>query len=96
MNSVTLDEVIDSAMQLPEEQREMLISILTMRQIEARRHEIARDAQESLAAFKMGKLKAQTPEEAIRELEQSIEDDINSLCNAHYFPQDAHILYDSK
>ena len=30
MSTVTLDEVIDSAMQLPPEQREMLVSILYM------------------------------------------------------------------
>jgi hypothetical protein len=75
MNSVTLDEVIDSAMQLPDDQREMLISILHMRQIEARRREIALDAQESLTAYRTGKLKAQSAAEAIRELRQSLEDD---------------------
>lgn len=71
MSHITLDEVIDAAMQLPDDQREMLVSILQKRQIEARRHEIAVDAQESLADFCKGKLKAQTAEEAVRELWQS-------------------------
>jgi hypothetical protein len=70
MNAVTLDEVIDSAMQLPADQREMLISILSMRQIEARRREIALDAKESITAYRTGRLKAQSAEEAIRELRQ--------------------------
>jgi hypothetical protein len=74
-NAVTLDGVIDAAMQLPEDQREMLVSILQMRKLEARRHEIAVDAQESLGAYRAGKLQAQSVEEAIRELHQSLEDD---------------------
>jgi hypothetical protein len=75
MNTVTLDEVIDAAMQLPDEQREILVSILQMRHIEARRHEIAVDAQESLAAYRMGKFKAQSEEETIQELQQELEDE---------------------
>ena len=75
MTPVTLDQVIDSAMQLPPDQREMLVSILNKRQIEARRREIALDAQESLAAYRMGKLHAQSAEEAIRELRRTLEDD---------------------
>ena len=75
MNTVTLDNVIDAAMQLPDDQREMLVSILQMRQIEARRHEIAQDAQKSLADYHMGKLKAQSAEETIRELHEGLEDE---------------------
>jgi hypothetical protein len=75
MKAMTLDEVIDSAMQLPPDQQEMLVAILNKRQIEARRHEIAKDAQESLAAYRAWKLKAQSAEEAIRELQQTLEDD---------------------
>ena len=72
---VTLDHVIDSAMQLPLEQQEMLLEILQNRQIEARRGEIARDAQESLAAFRAGKLKGQTAAEIIEDLQQTLEAD---------------------
>lgn len=72
---VTLDYAIDTAMQLPPEQRAMLLEILRSRQIEARRQEIARDAHESLAAFRAGELTGQTATEIIDELRQAIEDD---------------------
>lgn len=72
--SVTLDYAIDTAMQLPPEQQEMLMEILRKRQIEARRQEIARDAQESLAAFHARQLKGQTAAEIIDELRQEVED----------------------
>lgn len=72
---VTLDYVIDSAMQLPLEQREMLLEILHGRLIEARRQEMAQNAQESLAAFRAGKLKRQTAAEIIDELRHSLEKD---------------------
>jgi hypothetical protein len=75
MTTVTLDQVIDSAMQLTPEQREMLVSILHKRQIEARRYEIAQDAQESLTAYRKGKLKAQPAEEVIRELQGALEEE---------------------
>ena len=69
MNS-NLDRVLDEAMNLPPEQREMLIQILQRRAIEQRRDEIAQDARLSLAEFKEGKLKIQTATEAISELRQ--------------------------
>lgn len=72
---VTLDQVIDSAMQLPLEQQEMLLEILQSHQIEARRLEMARDAQESLAAFRAGKLKGQTAAEIIVDLRKALEAD---------------------
>lgn len=72
---VTLEQVIDSAMQLPLEQQEMLLEILQSRQIEARRLEMARDAQESLAAFRAGKLKGQTAAEIIVDLRKALEAD---------------------
>jgi hypothetical protein len=75
MTTVTLDQVIDSAMQLPPDQHEMLVSILQKRQIEARRHEIAQDAQKSLTAYRMKKLKAQPAEEVIRELRAMLKGD---------------------
>lgn len=75
MATVTLDQVIDSAMQLPPDQREMLVSILRKRQIESRRNEIALDAQEALTAYREGKLNAQSAEETIRELRGTLEND---------------------
>ena len=70
---VTLDHVLDSAMQLPLEQREMLLEILQSRQIEARRQEMARDAEDSLTAFHAGKLKGQKAVEIIDELRRELE-----------------------
>ena len=63
-----LDQVLDEAMNLPLEQREMLIQILQRRMIEQRRDEIAQDAKLSLAEFREGKLRIQTTTEAINEL----------------------------
>jgi hypothetical protein len=74
LNTVTLDQAIDTALQLPAEQQEMLVDILRSRQIEARRQEIAADARASIAAFRAGKLNAYSAEELIAELHQSLED----------------------
>lgn len=73
MDTVTLDQAIDTAMKLPFEQQEMLVDIIHRRQIEARRAEIAEDAQASLAAFRAGTLKAQPVEDIIRELREELE-----------------------
>jgi transcriptional regulator with AAA-type ATPase domain len=70
-----LDRVLDEAMNLPTEQQEMLIQILQRRAIEQRRDEIACDAQLSLAEFREGKLKIQTAEEAIADLQEFIQND---------------------
>jgi hypothetical protein len=74
MNTVTLDQAVDTAMQLPPEQREMLVEILYRRKIEARRQEIATDAQASIAEFRSGQLKTQSAQEAITELHSDLED----------------------
>lgn len=65
MTAVTLDQAIEVAMQLPLDQREMLLDIVSRRDTEARRQEIARDAQESIAAFRAGDLKPQTSDDII-------------------------------
>lgn len=74
LNTVTLDQAIDTALQLPLEQREMLVDILRNRQIEARRQEIATEARQSTIAFRAGNLKAQSAEDAIAELHLAFED----------------------
>ncbi|MCY6492401.1 hypothetical protein [Leptolyngbya sp. GGD] len=71
----TLDQALETAMQLPLDQQEMLIEILQNRHIEQRREEIARDAKESLQLFREGKLKPQPVEEIIADLRQSLESD---------------------
>ena len=72
--TVTLDQAIDTALQLPSEQQEMLIDILRNRQIEARRQDIAADARKSITAFREGRFKVQSAEDAIGDLYQSLED----------------------
>lgn len=47
---------------------------LRNRRIEVRRQEIAADARRSIAAFREGKLKAQSADEAIADLHQALED----------------------
>jgi hypothetical protein len=74
MLNTTLDQVIDSAMQLPPEQLEMLLDILRRRQIDARRFEIAADARNSIAEFHEGKFKAQSAEAAIAALSEVARD----------------------
>lgn len=71
---ITLDQALDTVSQLPLEQREMLAEILHKRQITERRQAIARDAQEAVAAFRRGDLKAQPVEQGIAELRQSLDD----------------------
>jgi hypothetical protein len=73
-NMVTLDQALDTAMQLPPDEQEMLIQILHNRRIESRREEIAQDAKASVKAFHAGQLKSQTAEEAISELRQFLND----------------------
>jgi len=76
MNTITLDQALDTVMQLPFEQQEMLLDIIHRRHIESRRQEIAQDAQEAIDAFHAGKLKPQPVEEIIAELRQSLDETI--------------------
>jgi len=75
MNPVTLDKAINTASQLPPDQQEILIGILSKRRIETRRNEIMADASDSIIAFRQGRLKEQSAEDAITDLHQAIEDD---------------------
>jgi hypothetical protein len=72
----TLDRALATVMQLSLDQQELLIEIIRQRHIEASRDEIARDAQESIAAFKAGKLKPQSAQAVIAELRRSLDDDL--------------------
>jgi hypothetical protein len=71
----TLDRALETVMQLSLDQQKLLIEILRQRHIEASRDEIAKNAQESIAAFKAGKLKPQSAEAIIAELRRSLHDD---------------------
>ncbi|MBD2775267.1 hypothetical protein [Iningainema tapete] len=70
---VTLDQALETVMQLPLEQQQILVDIIHKRHIESRREEIALDAREAIAAFHAGKLKPQPVEEIISELRRSQE-----------------------
>ncbi|MCL4267202.1 MAG: hypothetical protein KJ069_28745 [Anaerolineae bacterium] len=75
MNDVTLDKALDAVMELPLEQQELLVDIIRNRHVERRRQEIARDAQESLLAYRQGQLRPQPLAEIIRELRQELHED---------------------
>ncbi len=70
----TLDQVLETALQLPYEQQEMLIKILQSRHQESRRAEIAADAKQTLADFHAGKFRSQPVEDIITELRQSLQE----------------------
>jgi hypothetical protein len=70
----TLGQVLENALQLPDEQQEMLIKILQNRLHESRRAEIAVDAQQSLADFHAGKFQHQSAEDVIAAMRQSLDD----------------------
>lgn len=70
-----LDRVLDTALQLPAEQQEMLIKILQNRYRESRRAEIAGDARKTLADFYAGSYRPQPAESVIAELRQSLSDE---------------------
>lgn len=68
----TLEQVLETALQLPYEQQEMLIKILQNRYHESRRNEIAADALSSLADFRAGKFKPQSAQDVVVALRQSL------------------------
>ena len=70
---VTLTDVLNAVEQLTDEDQEAFADIIRQRQIERRRDEIARDAQESMAAYRAGLLPSYTVEEAIAHLEMVLE-----------------------
>ena len=72
--AMTLDQAIEAAMQLPPEQREMLLAILHSRQIDERRQEIADGARASIELFRAGKLKPQPAEQVIEQLHQTAQE----------------------
>ena len=71
--AMTFEQVVEMIRQFLAEQQEMLTDLIRGWRIETRRREIARDAQESLAAFRSGQLKPQSAQAVISELQQSLE-----------------------
>ncbi|NBC46651.1 MAG: hypothetical protein GVY22_01395 [Gammaproteobacteria bacterium] len=74
-DTVTLDDAIATASRLPLEQQEMLVEILRHRHIDARRREIAEEAQQALALFRSGQLTAQSAEDALATLQKDLDED---------------------
>lgn len=70
----TLDQVLETALQLPYEQQEMLIKILQNRHHESRREEIAADARVTLADFHAGKFRHQSAKDVVAVLRQSLQE----------------------
>lgn len=68
----SLEQVLETAVQLPYEQQEMLIKILQNRLHESRRSEIAIDAQQTLIEFRSGKFQHGSAESVIATLRQSL------------------------
>lgn len=64
----TLDQAIDTVLELPPQQQEMLLEIIYRRQVEARRQAIAQDAHQSLTAWRAGQLQAQPVAAILAEL----------------------------
>lgn len=71
--TIGFEQIVDTVMALPFEQQEMLKELITKWHIEARRAEIARDAQASLVMFRAGQLKAQSAQAVIAELQQFLD-----------------------
>ena len=71
----TLDQVLETTLNLTYEQQEMLIKILQNRHRESRRAEIAADAQQTLADFRAGQFRQQSVEDVVAALRQSLYDE---------------------
>lgn len=70
MATLTLDRVLTDAERLPSEERQILEDLLRKRRIEAWRAETATAGRKSAAAFRSGKLKAQSAEDVIARLRE--------------------------
>ena len=65
---VTINQTLDTIMQLDASSREMLLEILQKRQIDERRREIARRGQQAKRDYKSGKIAPDTAANVIRTL----------------------------
>ncbi len=69
------EQIVDTVMELPFEQQEMLKELIIKWHIEARRSDIAREAQNSLALYRSGQLPSQSARSVIAELRQSLSEE---------------------
>ncbi len=74
-NDMTLDKALETAMQLPPEQQDILLDILQRRRIEARRQEMAADARESVRLFREGQITSQPVDSILEELHKTLENE---------------------
>jgi hypothetical protein len=72
--TLAFEQIVDMVMQLPPEQQDMLADILRGWRIETRRQEIARDANDSLNAYRAGKFKAQSASAVVNQLRESLDE----------------------
>jgi hypothetical protein len=72
--TIGFEQLVDTVKALPAEQQDMLKELITKWRIEARRAEIARDAQASLEIYRTGQLKPQSAQTIITELQHSLSD----------------------
>jgi len=70
---MTFEQVVETIKQFPAEQQEMLVDLIRGWRTEARRREIARDAQESLTTFRDGQFEPQSARAVTAELRQSLQ-----------------------
>ncbi|AOY83058.1 hypothetical protein BJP36_27215 [Moorena producens JHB] len=73
--TTSFEKALNTVSQLPPEQQAMLVEIIQNRLIESRRKEIAQDAKESIATFQQGKLRPQSAETLISQLQKVLEED---------------------
>ena len=76
MSIITLDNVLENAMQLPYEQQEMLLDILYHRHIAQERSRIAQDAQESLRLYRADQFTPQPISEILAELDAIADEEL--------------------
>ncbi|MBW1615387.1 MAG: hypothetical protein JRJ49_02415 [Deltaproteobacteria bacterium] len=69
---MTFEQVADTVKNFSPEQREILTNLIHRWQIESTRREIAKDAKESLIAFRSGQLKPQSAKAIIMELQKAV------------------------
>ena len=64
------EQTLNTVMQLPFEQRQILINIVIHRDNDQRRREIAKEAREAIVDFHAGQLKPQSAKDIIAKLRQ--------------------------
>lgn len=68
--AMTFEQVVETVKQFSPKQREILSDLMSKWETEALRHEIAKNAKESLALFRRGELRSQSAQDAIKELRE--------------------------